>query len=594
MKKRSLIIMTVLTLFCLCCFAGCSLLGGAYNDESDSDSHSGPTIGTGLKAPESVRLDMGTYTLYVPDCSASGVTYYEVTHVYGRTMRKVGALNTVDIQAEDGYFAIDVIDIPEQYSSFDLTVLCKAKWNDEQGVSNTFTFTDGGGISYDSEHCTFDEGSGLFTWTAVKDATRYRVGMNYNYSVVDVTQVTVPRDVTVFSVVPLFDVYKMGTTVNVNLEPSRPQISYHQNADKFTWQMCGDSYQLEITENGTTAIHNLTDEEFAFTPSSDSVTVKLTAFAPLRYSGVTEVTYDVLPSVTGISIGAFTRELSWEPMSGITDYAVRLEYSDGSFEYQETTTNRLGITPVLGAIKAKIRPIVPSSKPLTMAVQTEFDFVVIANADYIVPTMTYDAASERVSLSFPHSSPVVESYKITMTVDGVQETVEVDADGKTDISAQLTMSAYKLGRLVISRNYHDYDYPYCFVIGSRYPSDYSQSMIYIPAPEVEMVDKNAELKGGRAFTVRVKYPDELARGTSLSLYYSYNFTSRTESMTADKDITLALSRYTTSLNVKFTVYQNSSYRLFTDEYSVTTSCLDTVNILADNQKLYWEGIDGAE
>ena len=592
MKKKFLfLILTVLATACLSIFAGCSIFG----EKEETEESTPPPAASGLKAPESVRLDMGTNMLYVPDCSESGVTYYEVQQVYGGSMWKLGALSTEGIQAVDGYFAIDVGgNISENYSSFDLKVICKAKWNDEQGVSNSFTFQNVGGITYDQEHCSFDEDTGIFTWTEVKDATRYRVWMDYSFSVVDVPQVTVPQNVTIFRVVPLFDTYKIGTTVEVNLEASSPQISYDQVAEKFTWQGRGDSYKLEITQNGATTAYNLTGNEFAFTPSSDSVTVKLTAFDPLRYSGVAEVTYDVLPSVTGISVGALSRELSWDAISGITEYVVSLEYGDGDALHYVATTNKYVIsTLIAGEVKARIKPIVPVSLLLTMAAQAEFEFVAIEHAKDISPTLSYDAASQKVSLSFSHDSPVVESYKITMTVDGAQEQVEVDADGKTDISARITMPAYKAGQIVISRNYHEYDFPYCFTTGSYYPNDYSQKMIYIPAPEVEMVDKNAELRGGRAFTVRVKYPEELQSG-SLSLHYSYGTSSKTETMTADKDITLALPGYTTDFKASFTAYQNSSYKLFTtDEYSVTTSCLDKVNISADNQKLYWAEVDGA-
>lgn len=603
-KKFLVLILSVLATVCLSLFAGCSIFGeGLFGGDGGDGNQGGTTPPSNtddpiLEAPDHVRLDMGTYTLYVPDGSESGVTYYVINQIYGSSIWKVCGFSTEGRQAEDGYFAIDVINISENYSSFDLEVVCKANWNDAQEVSNTFTFTSGGGITYDTEHCTFDEDSGLFTWAKVTDATGYRVDMYSNNfivgkAVVNAAQVTVPADVTGLNVVPLFDVYKIGTPVRINLEATSPQISYNQTDDKFTWQECGDSYKLEITENGTTTAHNLTGNEFVFAPSCDSVTVKLTAFTPLHYSGAVQVTYDVLQSVSGVALDKYTRKLSWSAISGFTQYKVRIE-ADGKDPVDNfvTGTNFTLQDLTAGVMTVKIKPV-DSSKPSLMTMYSESSVRVLPQPKRIMPSYNYDDKTGAVNISFAPDADTVECYNVQLTSDSGQNNYTIDPTESDTVSVQMSLAPYELGQISVTRTYKDFDELFCYNYFVEY-ADIDTKMMFLPAPKVELVNTPTFVNSKLAFKIRIKYPVELAGKGSLSLNYSYNTISQTEIISADKEVTYNLATAST-LTVRYSSYKigSDSVRLITQNFEETVRYLDNVNTSAGAQKITWNEVDGA-
>lgn len=599
MKKKLLIlILTILTACCLCLIAGCSIFGdfdfggngnGGYDDTPPPSSTGGST----LKAPESVKLNMPLKTLYIADCSESGVTFYSVTQEYGKTKNSLGNFSAKDKEVQDGFFEMPVARLTET-DEFDIVVYCNSTASLSGGVSKAYTFKNVGGITYDEEHCTFDSDTGLFTWTDMQDATGYRLELGYNnYQIVDKPQVIVDKSISSFSVTPLFDVYKFGSAVTIYLDLFAPAIQYNAYAGEFIWSQTSDKYKVEITENGKTSTWELEEEKLPFIPSSDSVTVKITTTAPLRRPCVTEVTYDVLTPVTGVSVGIYTCELTWNAV-GAYGYNLILEYEDGRREFKETTEPKLALNKNnTGKITAKILPAQYYTQNPSILLYANFDFTVLTGVNALTPSLSLDGDRGKLTVEIPKEEEFVTGYTVTLKQSALNsQTVEIAASDSS-VSAELDLPKNKLLTLTILRTIGEGDGHYCFTsTASLLTESYYRQILYADAPEVTMIDKNATYLSNPAMIVQVDIPEELEGISGLNLTCNYDSFLRTAYMQSGTQFTIPITKSSATLQIKYSP-TNSSTTLFKGSFEKTVVRLNSVDISADSQKLSWQSVDGA-
>ncbi|MCH5351088.1 MAG: hypothetical protein J1F39_03870 [Clostridiales bacterium] len=595
MKKKFLIlILVVLAVLSLSCIAGCSLFGG-FGDGDRGDNGDPPVSdASDLKAPEWVRLDLRWKELYVPDCSESGVTYYEIIQDWGTGSATLRTLDTVATKYPnyDGETECYIFDVSAMVdaTSFSLTVKCKAKASDSQSVSKTFEFVEGEAIIYDKEHCTFDNDTGLFTWTKVDGAVGYMInGVMY----VEEPKYTVPSTVNSITVAPLYDTNKIGVPVTVSFGSVRPDIKYDAQTERFIWSDVADSYIMEITDGDETHTFELTETSIHYVPVTDHIYVKLTTVTALRRNGVTTGELDCLPRVAAISVDKFSRLVSWTAIPGISEYDVTVDTGDGEPTYKRLSTNSITLENVsVGTVTVKIKAF-DSSRPTMISFYNEFTVRVFPAVQALSPSLSYDSENEKLTLSFDTDADTVEKYTVMLTMN-TYTTTDVYPDETDAARFEVDLAPYRMGNILITRDFKDGDGTYCYVSAGDL-SFYTKSVIYIPAPEVHLIDDNADYTSGRAFKIGVKYPTELAgiRGT-LSLSYSYSYTSRTVTMSADREITFPLANSAQKLTVNFSSFATgSNMQMFTDGFETTVSSLSVVSISADAQKLSWTEAIGA-
>ena len=601
MKKKFLIsILTVLTVLCLSCIAACSFFGGSGGGNSGDNGDSPPVSDTSdLKTPEWVRLDLRWKELYVPDCSESGVTYYEIIQDWGTGSATLKTLDTVatkypNYDSETGCYIFDVGAIVD-VTSFSLTVKCKAKASDSQSVSKTFEFVEGEAIIYDKEHCTFDNDTGLFTWTEVDGAVGYMIDRNMY---VAEPKYTVPSTVNSITVAPLYATNKIATNkigvpVTVSFGSVRPDIKYDVQTELITWSDVADSYIMEITDGAETHTFELTGTSLHYVPMTEHIDLKLTTITALRRNNVTTGGLDCLPRVAAISVDKFSRQVSWSAIPGITEYDVTVDTGDDNPTYKRLSTNSFTLENVsVGTVTVKIKAV-DSSRPTMISFYNEFIVRVLPAVQQLSPSLSYDSENEKLTVSFDTDADTVEKYTVMLTMNTYTTTDVYPAETDT-ARFEVDLAPYRMGNILITRDFKDSDGIYCYVSAGGLNS-YIKSVIYIPAPEVHLIDDNADSTLGRAFKIGVKYPTELAnsRGT-LSLSYSYGISSRTVTMSADTEFTLPLSRITQTLTVYFSAYATgSNLTLFTDDFETAVSSLPVVELSADAQKLSWTKAIGA-
>ena len=601
MKKKGLFFIIALMGVCLSFLVGCSVFGGLDSDggKEDNNGPSDSVIETQLKAPESVRLDIFTMTLYVPDCSSSGVTYYKIFEKYSKASDSdkiiIGSLDTSGMQAEDGYFAIDVKKLVVYYS-FELTVFCTRNATDKEGVmSNKFIFENGGGIIYDEEHCSFDDNTGLFTWTAVEGATGYRIETGDEVKTVDSPQYTVDQSVTSFKITPLFDGYKFGSAQAVYLSGVTVSVQYNAYTHEFSWTHSAGNYRVEITENGETSSWELTEDRLPYAPSSDSVTIKIITYNPLRRSGVTEVTYDVVTPIYDIALDAITRRLTWSSQVSASKYDLIFEYGSGTSEVKESAYAVLAMDKNrLGAAKVKIRPVLAYTTDTKIYLYSEFEYYMLGYISGIKPNIKLDGESGKLSIAISSDWNYIESYVVSLTAEGAEEQVAEMSDVNP---VQMNLTKYRLSKVVISRKYKGGEGHYCFADNPFYPSDYSSNVLYVGAPEVEMKDKNAENSSGRAFTVKVKFPEELKGKGSLTLTRNYTgYKESTSKLSGDAEFTLPFANASAHLEFvysEFNISSSSSAIVLSDKFQTDVNCLESVELSADASAINWQTVGGA-
>ena len=597
-KKFFILVLTVFAALCLGLFVGCSFLGGSGDTGNSTEGSSGGSdIKTGLKAPESVRLDMSYKRLYIPDCSASGVYYYEIQESYenasGTVNKTLNSLSTEGVNATDGYYDVSVTNLVE-HDPFDLTVICKAKRNDTKSVSKTFTFVQGGSVIYDEEHCTLDFETRLFTWTEVEDAVGYRIGLGNNYFNVTQPQVVLDGYYYSMSVTPLFDGYKFGVATDIGLYTPKADIRYDEASNEFTWNENDDTYYtVEITEGGETSSYNLTEERLLYVPTSDRLTIKVTSYRKLRIPAVSEVTCDVV-RVSGLSVGAYTRELSWSAVTGAADYSVILEYGNGQRKVQQATQPRLTVDSIGGQVKARIKPNLSATLAPTITPYTEFDFSVYM-VDELSPSISRDSATGKLVVSLSPDATCVESYSVVITPEGGQKQV-TDAHTDTadgDISVQADLPLYTMIKLEISRKFRGDEGSYCFA-SSAHPFDYSGNVLYVEPFQVTVKNKNALLANERAFTVGVDIPEAIEGRTDFSLRCDYTDEPyRTASLRSGAEFTLPIKSDSAQLSIYY-YSRNDKFTLLSDVFQKDIIRLDRVSLTADAQKISWQAVDGAD
>lgn len=600
--KKKIVTGLLIALLCLCMglLSGCFLFDRNKGDTGDTPS---PSTDTGLKAPESVRLDVVEKILYVPDCSASGVTYYKVVQKYNEKEETVGKLDAERSVAENGYYAINVYDLVD-CPTFDLTVECLHDATAYSGVKATFTYKDGGKIIYDKEHCSFDQETGRFTWTAVQDAVKYWVkvspvkGFNKEYVVED-TSIVFDEEIEYFIIRPLFDTYKYGSMSNlIYLDGISTNVRYDNTYRCFRWGGTADRYDFEITENGQTITKTVSGAELAYEPVSDEITVKVTAYSSLRYPGVSEKTFSVMPAVENISISPGNHKLTWSGVEGISEYEVNVYYETGEWKkYTTTDTNVeiqtvLGATHLLGEATVKILPI--HGTAITRS--SDFAFTVINPDKLIKPTYTMDEENEELNVTFRSDAASVDAYTVNCTAKGEEDQVlqlKTDDFG-TFVSFRLSMPLNTLSQVEIIRNFKATDGNYCFSLSSG-GDDYSNWVLYAGAPEIE-ITKNSRLAKDK-FIFKVVFPEKLKNKGSFKLkrYYDDSFITKTISDDWSYDYYVPnTSAKITVVYEEFNLTPSISAILFAQRTQKTITCLDGVDVRADDGKLAWACVEGAD
>ncbi len=617
MKRKILIILIVLSIgLCLSVLTGCSLFSRPDKndvDPPDPPSPPDPPVKTELQAPESIRLDAATDTLYIADCSASGVKYYNVTQKAAGNTYNLGSLDASDLKAENGYFAMKNVTLGSHViCSFQLIIFCTAEKNDRVGASSSFDFECVGGIEddYNSGNCRFDNDTGVYSWPAVEGAIGYKINIfdKNEVTVVDEPRFTVEESINTFSVTPLFAGNKVGLSCRVSLECWILYSVKGYDAEKRAFVLWNDdgNYIAEITENGQTVTKPVNGKELPYVPTSNSVSIRLITLSPSKRPGVGPLkTFDVLPDNLDIKLHPQTCELSWNEIEGAKEYKVKLQLQDGTDTAQTFTTETPSILlkdlyvddkkfNVYGAVSATVTPIFDTQ---TIALFSPFDFYAIESLKSLIPDITRDAETGKINVSIP-SDEAVESYRIYVVEKNVQpQVVEVERTvGALTTDVQIDLPINKLREITIARDrYKGGKGHYCF-IGNFWIGEYSRWMLYTEAPEVVMREVN-NTYGEEGFTIDVKFPEQLIGMGGFELKYNYASESVGDiSFKDDTSLSIGASVGKNALKVEYQSFMVDNYEyaiLFSDSFQTDISCLG-VDLTANKEQIEWQSVEGAE
>lgn len=608
MKRKIIIILMAFSIvLCLSGLFGCSLSDSPDNNEGDTPNPPAPSEITELQAPESIRLDMATDTLYIADCSASGVKYYTVTQIVGINKYDLGSLDASDLKAENGYFAMENVKV-RTGSAFKLMIICKAMANDILGASRSFDFECVGGIEddYNSGKCVFDNDSGLYSWPAVADATGYKIEIHDTdeVTVVQEPKFTVDESLNSFTVTPLYDGNKIGIPCTVSLQGMLiTQIKYDTEKRAFVWYG-GGSFIAEVTENGQTVTKTGNGEELPYTPASESVSIRITTLSSSHRPGVGPlVTFDVLQNNLDISLDKDTCELSWNGVEGATKYDVKLRLKDDgtvqtvSTEDTSIILNNLNVNGkkiyLKGAASAIITPV---TKTPTIALFSPFDFYVIDSLNEIKPEITRAAESGKINVSIP-SDKSVASYKITLKETFVEtRVVEVDCPiGSVTADAHIELPFDKLYSITVSHgSFRGGEGHYCF--SKRFSvREYSKNILYASAPKVSMHEVSKTSYTDEGFLIDVEFPEQLIGKGEFTLKYEYADTSNIIYFKDNKSLSLDAAVGKNALKVYYQSFKvgYESALLFSDSFQTEINCLN-VNVTANKNQIEWQSVEGAE
>ena len=604
MKRKFLIfLMVVLTGLLFVLAVGCSPFGSESNKGDGNGDPTSPEAHYPLEELNEIKLDLINSMVYVPDCSKSSMYFYQIELTRGNDTRTIGSINARNLTPEDGYFAIEINDFSVS-SSFFLTVICKERADSKKYAQKKFTYEMGPGFIYDSEHCTFNRNTGLFSWAAVDGATCYKVKLisgrdSAITSVVD-TQIVLEESIDSLFITPIFDGYVCAPTPD-QIYVSGPQqtATYDYEKQAFTWPRIGDSYFVEIVEGENTFTETVTDGEVPFVPSytADVVTIKITTDNPLRRIGTGETTFKILPRVTDISIDPITCELTWEPVENVTRYDVYFSYDDGTHSVY-TFTTETSYTPSLtkaGSVTLRIETVGEGDY---IASETRFPVEVLGRVYAISPTMSYDEENGKLVVSIPSDKSNVDAYTVTLSADGAQpQTVEAPCATTDTTSLELVLPANRLSDITISRTFKGSDKYYCFYNRYSRPEDYSGQVLYIGTPDVTMKSKNS-VSSPYVFTVKVNFPEELRGKGSFTLFHGYYKTAGTQTVSDDVSYTYTVSEvYTRRLTIAYTAFtprSGGNITVLTRPFRKDIVMLSAVDITADSEKITWESVDGAD
>lgn len=599
MKKKLVVLFAVVFSVLIMLFAcGCAeIFGGTLPDSSgggNTDVTNPPdeTDSTDIRAPQYVKLDMRFKELHVEDCSSSGVTYYEIIQNYDGGTRTVYTLDTAAVsypKYEDGCYVMDVGTMAD-VTKCSFTVVCKAKSSDNKSVDKTFDIAEGEAIVYDEDHCAFDHETGVFTWTPVDGAIAYRLNNSF---VIEPRIIVLPTTDSAI-IAPIYGENKIGIPMTISFVGKRPDLSYDKDTELIYWNDCAKSYTLDVTDGGEKHTFTLTETSFHYIPESEHIDLRLTANYALTRPSYVNGSLDFLPRVKDIKVSKISRLISWTMANGISEYSVTVEQEDGTKTTQTVKGASFYLENVsVGTVTVKIKSV-DTSRPYHYAVSSDFDITVIQAPAPLAPDLSY--ADGKLTVSFATDPETVQRYRVTLTAESTSNSVtNVDPTETAFVSLQMDLPAYKIGSVSVNRTFIDSSDGYVCYDKDVSVSDYYGQAVYLPTPEVTVINDNAVTSSGRGFTVNVTYPKELSGKGNLSLKYSYYGIPRTETFTADKQITFTAARSPYELKIGFSEYSIGSNKLttFTEEFSSTVTVLSAAELNVDVQKLYWEAVPGA-
>lgn len=628
-KKVVLIILAVLATaavsVCLYFVAGCSLILGPDGNTDRPDDK--PPDVTQTETQGSARLDAVNKTLYVPDRTAEGYTYLKIEQrytVYGSVKTQILAeVDATDMQAEDGYFAVGVNGVYYGETDVSLSVWYFKSSTDRTGDKTTFRFPFGGKIAWDEDHCTLNNETGEYTWTAVDGATGYAIAVNggaYD-TIVDSPKFTVDDSVYEFTVLPVFEKGDMyGSPVTIRLDMyGIDRIRYDADAFVFAWSRSYDSeYAVHITDGDeVTECTAEVDTDYGrgyavvrYIPVTDSVKIQVTAYSKMFRPFVgDEQTFGVYHGPEDIAVDDTTGELTWSKIDGFDNYTLVLEYADGTTETHDLVDKHSFSQPYAktGAIKAKIKANVYGS-PYISFFSEPFEFWNLRLAAF-EPKIEYGSYAGRFTVSVAADPASVAAYEISFVYESGEQTVTVDSadavDGK--ISETLTIPKYELIDIRVSRRFVGTEGRIYFR-GDR--SDFTQRAIALDSPDVAVTNKNATKSSEDGFTVNVSFPQALKGKGSLGISYRYQvmkfvggYDTVTKANTVSDDDGMFFVRPVyrngiNSLRVTFSgFYKNdgTKFAVYASYFSVNVGALGSTYVsYANESHIGWKAVDGAD